>query len=295
MKVALLDVDGYNFPNLALAKLSTYHKTKGDDVEWYNPLFSNPDVIYASKVFTFTSDYLDYNPKHMDRIVKGGTGYNRQFKLPAEVENCLPDLTLYPQYDFAYGFLTRGCINKCPWCIVPEKEGNIKIVDTLERVSQSRKEVVLMDNNFLAAPMDFIKSQLEFAIKNKIKLDFNQALDCRLVDEEKANLLAKVKWIKYIRFACDQLSQLEPLKRAISLLRKKGYKKEVQVYVLAKELEDSLFRINEILKIDKTNPFVMPYRDFNKDKAVDLEIKRLARWCNRVEIRKTVKWSEYHE
>lgn len=296
MNIALIDVDGHNFPNLALAKLSAYHKTKGDTVEWYSPLFSNPDVIYASKVFTYTPDYIGYAPNHIDKIIKGGTGYNVHSKLPTEVEQCLPDLTLYPQYDFAYGFLTRGCINKCQWCVVPRKEGNLIVVDTLERVSQGKKKVVLLDNNFLAAPRDFVISQLEYAIKNKIKLDFNQNLDCRLVNDEYAELLSKVKWIKYPRFACDHQGQIEPFNKAIKLLRSKGYKGEIFVILLAKDFNETYDRLKRILAMDKKiTPFIQEYKDFTTNVNVTDKISKLSRWCNRAWIRKSCSFEEYKQ
>jgi hypothetical protein len=296
MNIALVDVDSHNFPNLALAKLSAYHKAKGDHVEWYSPLFSNPDVIYASKVFTYTPDYINYAPNHMDKIIKGGTGYNVQSKLPEEVEKTLPDLELYPNYKFSYGFLTRGCINKCPWCVVPRKEGDIKIVDTLERVSQGRKEVILLDNNFLAVPRDFVVSTLNYAIDHKLKLDFNQNLDCRLVTKEYASLLSKVKWIKYLRFVCDHQGQIEPLRQSINLMRNAGYNGEIFVILLAKEFNETYKRLKQVLAMDnKVVPFLQEFKDYTSDVTVTDEIAKLSRWCNRAWIRKKCSFEEYQK
>ena len=122
MNISLIDVDGHGFPNLALMKLSAWHKQHGDAVEWYSPLFSQAEQIYASKVFTFTPDYQNFaagapNP------VRGGTGYDATVKLPDEIERTLPDYSLYPDFTSAVGFLTRGCIRACPWCVVPRKVG----------------------------------------------------------------------------------------------------------------------------------------------------------------------------
>ena len=75
MNIALVDVDGHHYPNLALMRLSAWHKAQGDSVEWYSPLFSNPERIYASKVFSFSPDYRDYNPAHPEPE-RGGTGYD---------------------------------------------------------------------------------------------------------------------------------------------------------------------------------------------------------------------------
>ena len=110
MKIALNDNDRTNFPNLALMKLSAYHKAKGDDVEWYMPIMSQfYDKIYSSKVFTFTpEDSLLGN-----KVIKGGTGYNLFNNLPDEIEHTCPDYSLYLEFKSALGFLTRGCPNKC--------------------------------------------------------------------------------------------------------------------------------------------------------------------------------------
>lgn len=74
MKIGLIDVDGHNFPNIPLMKLSAWHKKQGDQVEMYSPFFSgHMDKVYMSKVFTFTDDYPYYI--YADEIVQGGTGY----------------------------------------------------------------------------------------------------------------------------------------------------------------------------------------------------------------------------
>lgn len=294
MKVSLVDVDGHNFPNLALMKLSAWHKANGDDVDWYMPLFSHPDRIYASKVFTFTPEYIDYNLNDPQPI-KGGTGYDAAVKLPDEIEEMSPDYSIYPQYpDFCIGYLTRGCIRHCPWCVVPRKEGNIKEVGDIGKIAV-RKNVVLMDNNFLAASSAFVAEQLIKAHKLGVKLDFNQALDARLINHDNASMLAKTKWIRYPRFSCDTTAMLEPVKRAVALIREHGYKREILIYFLAKETSDTLFRINQLDKIDnKILPFVMPFRNLDGDGQIqDKEIRHLARWCNRSFIRKSCTFKEY--
>ena len=291
MKVSLIDVDGHNFPNFALMKISAFHKAYGNDVEWYEPLFSKPDVLYASKVFTFTKDY-DYFPSSCD-VIKGGTGYDVSSRLPDEIESMKPDYSIYPQYDFAIGFLTRGCVNNCPWCVVPRKEGKITVVDDIERIAV-RKHVRLMDNNFLASDENFIVEQLEKMILHKYRIDFNQALDCRKVSPMIASLLSKVKWERYIRFSCDTDSQVEPLSRAIHLLQENGYNREIFVYVLSKDIDNSLYRINEVEKLGAI-PFCMPYRDLsNSNCKISNDLKRLSNWCNRQAIRKTIDFNNYH-
>lgn len=292
MNICLVDVDGHNFPNLALMKLSAWHKSQGDTVSWYDPLFSRPDKIYASKVFSFTPNYHNYAPGHPEPI-RGGTGYNLD-ALPSEIEAMQPDYSLYPRFPAAYGFLTRGCIRKCPWCIVPKKEGYIHIVNYIENIAAGRKEVVLLDNNFLAEDYFFVSSQLKTAAEMRLKLDFNQGLDARLVTEEIAMLLAACKWQRHIRFSCDTEAMLPHIRNAIGLLLEAGYKKEVFVYVLAREVEETHERIVRLCEIDKRIiPFCQPYRDFSAGSEVSRELKDLARWCNVQSIRKTTDFKNY--
>lgn len=300
MKISLIDVDGHNYPNFALMKISAWHKANGDEVDWYSPLFSHPDRIYASKVFTFTPDVFDLSASDPEPI-KGGTGYRKYENLPTEIDAMLPDYSIYPQYEFAIGFLSRGCIRNCPWCVVPRKEGALRQYDDIERISQGRKHIVLMDNNFLANDFEFIKEQIAKANKLKLSIDFNQGLDARLVTPEIAKVLASVKWRaatgnnSYIRFSCDTMSCIEPLKNAISELRGGGYNGEIFCYILAKEIDTALGRIIALTEFDKRlHPFIMPYRNLDGDgKVVDKNLSRLARWCNMASIRKSCKFEDY--
>lgn len=230
MKIGLIDVDSHSgFPNLALMKLSAHHKAKGDNVEWYD-IFGAYDMVYMAKVFTFTEDY-PYTITNADEVITGGTGFDIEKNLPHEIDRCFPDYDLYRlPTDIAYGFLTRGCIRKCPWCVVPKKEGTIHPYMDIEEVAHERKKVVLMDNNVLAS--DYGLEQIEKIIKLGKVVDFNQAMDARLVTEEIARLLARVRWIKYIRFGCDTAGQISHCENAISLLRKFGYHGQIMLYTM---------------------------------------------------------------
>lgn len=134
MKIGLIDVDSHRYPNLALMKISAWHKRQGDDVEWYDVFAEHYDIVYKSKVFSFTPDY-NIVISNADKIVKGGTGYaihgaggehyikEEDTTLPDEIEHIYPDYDLYGIKDTAYGFLTRGCPRGCEFCIVGKKEG----------------------------------------------------------------------------------------------------------------------------------------------------------------------------
>jgi hypothetical protein len=288
MNIGLIDIDGKNYPNLALMKISAYHKQKGDKVSFVN--FGNYDIIYKSKVFTFTPDkitgFYDGN-----KIIRGGIGYKLYENLSDELEHILPDYNLY-NCEHAYGFLTRGCIRKCPWCIVPIKEGKLKPASDISEFIGDKKSAVLMDNNVLAS--DYGLKQIEKIIDMKIKVDFNQGLDARIIAENKdiAKLLSKVKWLKSLRMACDQKSQMESIEKATSLLRKYGCKPQSYfVYVLVKDIPDAYERVMFCKKL-KLDPFAQPYRDFENNK-IDKQASRFARWVNHKAIFKTVEWKDY--
>ena len=175
MNIGLLAVDS-NYPNLALMKISAWHKARGGNVEWYNP-FNRYDKVYMAKVFSFTEDYLQYIT-NADCVEKGGTGYDIRKVLPVEIDRMQPDYSIYPQIDSktAYGFLTRGCPNRCKWCVVPKKEGKITPYMDIEEIAvNGRKNIILMDNNVLAS--DYGLQQIEKIVSMGVRVDFNQGLD----------------------------------------------------------------------------------------------------------------------
>lgn len=138
--------------NIALGKISTWHKSQGDSVEWADPMFGEYDRVYMSKVFTFSPE----EAYHYDcEVVKGGTGFDMRKELPGYIDRLQPDYSLFPQVGdkTAYGFLTRGCPNKCPWCCVPIKEGKIHPYMDIEEITLNgkRPNVILLDNNILAS------------------------------------------------------------------------------------------------------------------------------------------------
>jgi len=292
MKIGLIDVDGHNFPNLALMKLSSWHKAQGDSVEWYEPMFSgHMDRVYMSKVFTFTPDYeycID-----ADTIVKGGTGYKMYGNvLPDDVENTFPDYSIYPQYDYAIGFLTRGCIRKCPWCIVPRKEGQIHAVNTWQNIKRpDSKKILFMDNNVLACEHGRLQMK-EMAGRTDIRIDFNQGLDHRLVDDEMAETLAAIPWIRFLRLACDTEHDVPAVIQTVKLLGGKGLKPHrIFVYALIKDVDEAHARILALNSFG-VEVFAQPYRDFDSD-YVDPMAKKLARWVNNKYIFRSCTWENY--
>jgi len=281
--VGLIDCDVTGFPNLALMKLSTYHKKRGDIVTWYMEELSGIyDKIYASKVFTWT------DPVIPDGAAIGGTGFLSSATLPDEIEHECPDYSLYP-CDKSYGFLTRGCIRSCPECFVPEKEGKIRAHADIDEFCR-HNHTVLMDNNVLAHPHGI--KQIEKMIKMKISVDFNQGLDARLIDNSMAKLLAKLKWKPSIRLACDSMAMIEPVRKAVELLRwHNATPSQYFCYVLVKGVEDALERVR-FLKGIYVYPFCQPYRD-KKNTAPTPEQRHFARWVNARQAFRSCTWEDY--
>lgn len=274
MKIGLHDSDHTGFPNLALMKLSAWHKAQGDEVEWWNPLFDY-DRVYSSKIFTFTPE----NPYLPENTVRGGTGYGIMDELPPGVDGMFPDYTLYPNCNHAIGFLTSGCIRKCPWCIVPKKEGAIRAYRTWREVKRpDSRDIVFMDNNVLACEHGL--EQIRDMIGQNVRVDFNQGLDARLITDEVAEMLAGLKWIRFIRMSADTDAMLDVVLGVIRKLEKHGVKPyKVFVYVLVQDVESAERRCIALREIG-AEPFAQPYRDFATNTEPPLEWRRLARWVN---------------
>jgi hypothetical protein len=285
MKIGLFDSEMKSgYPNLALMKISAFHKSKGDIIQWFSPL-EKYDKVFSSKVFTWTKS----NNKLPKNTIKGGTGYNSNEWLSDEIEHICPDYSLY-NCKQSYGFLTRGCPNKCSWCVVPEKEGYIKKHADIDEFAR-HQNVVLMDNNVLAS--EFGISQIEKIIKLKLKVDFNQGLDSRLIDKNIAKLLSKVNWLSPIRLACDTVSQIPHIINAVSLLRwNNATPRKYFCYVLVKDISDAIERIR-LLKSLYLDPFAQPYRDKNGRLKPSKEQLDFCRWVNHKAIFNSVLWEDY--
>ena len=305
MKIGLVDVDGHAkkkkwgatiYPNLALAKIARYWHNQGGQIEWATPM-QHYDILYMSKVFNFTPD--DLSIYDADVIIKGGTGYDVERQLPEEIDKLQPDYSIYPNVpkDTAYGFLTRGCPNKCPWCVVPRKEGAIRpYMDIDEIAIEGRRKIVLMDNNILAAGTYAIE-QLEKIIQRGYKVDFNQALDARLVTEEIAKLLAKVKWLdnNRIRFGCDTKGQIIECERAMEMINRYGFTGQYFLYTMIggkSDFKESYERIQHwwikmraVRDAGKGRPvyaYAQPYRYPNNPKQIIPQWQKdMAGWVNK--------------
>lgn len=303
MRIGLIDVDGHNYPNLPLMKISAYHKQNGDTVEWYSQMFSgHMDIVYMSKVFSFTPDYEYYIDA--DKVIKGGTGYaislvdgkevydkTKDIQLSDEIEHIYPDYSLYPEKtgygkplkeQTCFGFLTRGCPRGCDFCHVAPKEGKCsKKVADLKEFWNGQKHIELLDPNILAC-VDW-KELLQQLIDSKARVNFNQGLDIRVMTKEKAEMLSKIK-LDAIHFAWDRYEDKDIIQPKFLTFREssKVHPHNLQVYVLCGDREkrvreEDLYRIYW-LRDNGYAPYIMLYDKDNLPKGH--ELRKLQRWVN---------------
>jgi len=290
VKIALLDVDS-SIPNLALMKISAWHKQQGDTVEHYMPLAHRIyDKIYASKIFNF-SDGSDIQPD----MITGGTGIDLETNLPQEIEDMQPDYSFY-NYPHSIGFSQRGCRFKCSFCVVPKKEGRPKSTNTIAEIWTNRKSkfVVLLDNDFFGNPE--WRDRIEEIKEYDLKVNFSQGINIRIISERQAQALASVKAVNLnntnnqVTFAWDSIVDEKVVRRGFDRCVKAGIKPyRMQFYVLIgfnSTPEEDLHRVM-MLKSWGCDPYVMPY-----DKS-DLYQRRFARWVNHRAVFKSCSFEEY--
>lgn len=290
MKIGLIDVDGHNFPNLALMRISAYHKARGDDVEWWWTDFIHYDIVYMSKIFSdeYSPDMPE--PLNADKVIKGGTGYaihlengrevfdkSKHNNLPPEIERMFPDYSIYPQFDFAVSMTSRGCPRGCAFCHVASKEGkcSVKVADVKD-FWNGQKEIKVLDPNITACrdKRDLMRQYRETGAW----IDFTQGIDIRLTNDEDIDDLNGMK-IKRLHFAWDNPEDdlADKFAAFTERFRIKDRRRKT-VYVLTNfnsTMEQNLFRVYTLRDLGY-DPYVMIYDKTNAPQ----EIKRLQRWCN---------------
>lgn len=291
-KIGLYDVDSHNFPNLALMKISAYHKSIGDEVEFLD-YFEHYDKVYVSKVFGDEYSEMDMTCINADEVVYGGTGFaimvvdgkevyckSKDTELPYEIEHIYPDYSLYPELtcNKAYGFLTRGCCNNCSFCIVSEKEGGCshKVAD-LDEWWSGQKDIVLLDPNILACK-DCIEL-LHQIIDSGARVDFTQGLDARFITHDIAEMLAQIK-TKMWHFAFDFMKNEKQIINGLRIFTEivKPPERKCSVYILTNydtSFEEDYYRVNMVRELG-LDPDIRIYR---KNTAPQIT-KDMQRWCN---------------
>lgn len=307
MNIGLYDVDGHNFPNLPLMKISAYHKSKGDIVDWWMPL-CRYDIVYVSKVFGDEYTSMDMTAIQADKVIYGGTGFAIKVidgkevyekiddpQLPEEIEHIYPDYGLYPEYtqNTAYGFLTRGCPNNCGFCIVSKKEGlrSTKVAE-LPEFWNGQKYIKLLDPNILACPQHM--ELLQQLADSKAWVDFTQGLDARFINERNIELLSQIK-VKMLHFAFDFMKNEKRIIAGLKLAKEKLNvdERKTVVYVLTNydtTIKDDLYRVRKLKEIG----YCPDVRIYRKTSLPNRHILRdLQRWCNNRLIYKSCDFFDY--
>jgi hypothetical protein len=294
MKVLLIDADS-KMPNLALMKLGAFHKKQGDEIYLRRGLapelpldFPDPDIAYISCIFDKnkekTFDLVASLRKIGIKTLCGGPAIIGDI-LPEEVEHILPDYGLYG-IDYSMGFTSRGCIRYCPWCRVPLIEGRIKShADMSEFLHPNHKKLILLDNNLLAAPN--ARETLEELARRGLLVNFNQGLDIRLITDENASLLSRIRYYdrrfknRRLHFAFDQPGIADQVKEGIAILERNGIpRRHLMSYILIRyntSFQQDMERVNTLIK-EKVLPYIMPYNDDHSDWAQVLEEWINGRW-----------------
>jgi len=281
MKISLIDIDS-TIPNLALKKCEKYHLDRGDTVDWNNELMAMmADKVYVSCVFTENKEKCR---EWEGRALIGGTGYDLRVKLPEEIEAVKPRIN--------FGFTTRGCIRKCEFCFVPEKEGLVHSVGDIYDIWDGKsRELVLMDNNIMAMPSHFkmICGQLR---KEKLKVDFNQGLDIRLLTDELAKELASIRHTSDIRFAWDNIKNEDQIIRGIELLKKHKCKRGMFYVIVGFDstMEQDLYRFNKLKELGQ-RAYCMRFKTVKGDR----NYSELSAWVNQPRFFESMSFERFKE
>ena len=297
----MIDVDRHHFPNLALMRISSWHKSQGDEVEWWWTDLIHYDRVYMSKIFSDAYSPDVPEPMNCDEVIKGGTGYaihleggrevfdqSKHKNLPDEIERMFPDYSIYPQFDFAVSMTSRGCPRKCPFCHVGAKEGCMsrKVAD-VSSFWNGQPEIRVLDPNITACKdkRDLFQQYRETGAV----IDFTQGLDIRCMNEADIDEVNRMR-IRQLHFAWDNpCDDLENKFRAFAGQYRRAHKG--MVYCLTnfesvsvdEHIERALYRIMTLSGLG-FDPYLMIY---DKPHA-PLEIKDLQRWCNNKIIFKKV-------
>jgi hypothetical protein len=255
MNVLLVQIDG-SFPNLALMRIAAHHRVQGDFVyleHLHRPrkkatladvelgLFSEWDKVYGSLIFTKSQPIARRLLEVHPHAVIGGSGWGLQtVEHHAGIESLAQDYSDYPAFHASIGFSQRGCRLNCGFCVVPQKEGKVHDVATINEIWRGPpypRDIVLLDNDFFGSPT--WREKIEEIKRGNFRVSLAQGINARLLPEEGAKALASINYrsisMKERRLytAWDNLGDERALFRGLKALKKYGVRPDdIMVYML---------------------------------------------------------------
>ena len=276
--ILLISIDSV-IPNLALEKCKIYHKGVGDCVETEGMFEDWADKIYVSCIFGWNRKRADYWRTN-NKAVIGGTGFDYSVKLPADIDKIIPRINL--------GFTTRGCVRKCPFCFVPKMEGQIRsVADVKDIWDGESKELILLDNNILALPGHFIET-CSYIRENKIRVDFNQGLDLRLLYANQKRLLPELQTIRHPEYKLAWDLDDDSMVPKLEWLHDNLGRCTIYVFAGLLSYEKILWKLNELRRMSHNAHLMLDISLRN-----DVRYKRLRSWVNAHAVFQAMTYGEY--
>jgi hypothetical protein len=303
LRIGLIDFGNQKMPNLALMKLSAYHKSQGDRVMLGDFLPSQVDRVYCSVLFSWDRREASKLAGIYPNIEFGGTGWDIHKKLPLEIEAMAPDFSLYSA-DYLYGRLKgirdankrlekadmlvkagigrtdTGCSRKCPHCLVPKAEGDLRKVNSLASILNPASNNLLLLNNNLTAQTDCLDLLDEIRDRN-IRVSITQGVDVREVTPEIAKALSRVKLLgRQLHYSWDYPQHEGIIFQGIRVLSEFVGTWKQMCYCLVgynTTWEEDVFRFRKLTE-NGIDPYIMLY---NKgDGTPDARLRHFSRWVN---------------
>jgi len=290
MTIRLTHIDG-KLPNLALMKLSYFHRRIGDDIYFTKAverdmLEQDYKQVYGSAIFSFSADRVAKFKQEFPQAIVGGTHDitdNRTVEQLLDVEEYENyDYSIYPKFDASIGFSQRGCRLKCGFCVVPKKEGKPRSVNTIASIWRGDpypKHIHLLDNDFFGQPREQWEARIDEIRSGGFKVCLNQGINIRMIDDESAKALASIPYyddgfkVRRLYTAWDNIGDEDRFFKGVDTLERYGIPpRNLLVYMLVgydkKETWERLFyRFNKMSERE-IRPYPMIYGD--RDRRIPL-------------------------
>jgi hypothetical protein len=295
MIVRLTQLDGFSLPNIALMRLSAWHKRNGDTVVY----MSTPDRMlgeieeydrtYGSAIFGNSRNLVERFVATWPGAIVGGTGSRSYSDVETYVGRNFHefDYSLYPKFTPSIGFSSRGCRGCCPFCVVPMKEGAIRSVAAIEELRRKDSDcmdIVLLDNDFFGQPEWFDRCK---ELDGRYRVNLNQGINVRRISDEQAKWAVRLNVMdvtfskRRLYIAWDNLKEETAFFNGVVRLLEAGFKPgELMVYMLiGYEQQETIEQI--MYRYDKINGAgMLPYPMIFGDNPIPV-LRKFQRWVVR--------------